>query len=170
MKKIIVDLTYIISFCLLFIFAFLSTKKGNNLLNSNLYNVICISLIFVAYYLYKPLAFILTLFYFVFGVNSETLEEFFDEETTKRPLTTPSKNYQTTTKPEESEESEESEETEETKESEESEESEESKDNLTTQSPSNKCSDIKKKLQVILDNLDCEKNTVTTETPTTTSF
>ena len=166
MKKIIVDLTYIISFCLLLIFAFLSAKKGNNLLNYKLYNVICISLIFMAYYLYKPLAFILTLFYFVFGANSETLEEFFDETTTQTPTTTPSENNETTTQtptttPEESEESEGSE------------GSEESEEDLTTQSPSSnndKCSDIKKKLQVILDNLDCEKNTITTETPTTTSF
>ena len=82
MKVIVVDLTYLISFFLLLLFAFINGKRDSKLIDSSVYNVVCISIIFASYFVFEPLAWILALFYFVFGTDDETLQEFFENETT----------------------------------------------------------------------------------------
>ena len=76
MKVIVVDLTYLISFFLLLLFAFINGKRDSKLIDSSVYNVVCISIIFASYFVFEPLAWILALFYFVFGTDDETLQEF----------------------------------------------------------------------------------------------
>ena len=88
MKVTVVDLTYLISFFLLLLFAIINPKRNNKLIDSPIYNIISILIIVGSYFIFKPLAWILTLFYFVFGTDDQTLQEFFEDETTLSPETT----------------------------------------------------------------------------------
>ena len=46
------------------LFAFINGKRDSKLIDSSVYNVVCISIIFASYFVFEPLAWILALFYF----------------------------------------------------------------------------------------------------------